>query len=278
VLEGWRPWRFNRKRGAWSRKAPDGRTAGVSRLTAVTFNIWFSESHRRERLDALLETVRRRDPDIIALQEVTPEVLGRILAVDWIREAYTASDAMGDTVDPYGALLLARVPCAKYVAHDLPSMMGRRLLVADLLVEGGSFHAATVHLESTRSMAPLRREQLLRIGPILRRSDHALLTGDFNFCSSWPAENGLIEPDLVDVWPLLRRDEPGWTLDPGRNPLRPEGEDPVRFDRILLRSTGGLWRPASIEIIGTEPVSPDLPGVLPSDHLGLAATFERRSD
>jgi hypothetical protein len=41
----------------------------------------------------------------------------------------------------------------------------------------------------------------------------------------------------------------------------------VRFDRVLLKSTN--WIPSSIDMLGTEPMSPDQPDVFPSDHFGL---------
>jgi hypothetical protein len=42
----------------------------------------------------------------------------------------------------------------------------------------------------------------------------------------------------------------------------------VRGDRVLLKGTG--WRAASIELLGTTPISPALPRVFPSDHFGVA--------
>jgi tyrosyl-DNA phosphodiesterase 2 len=48
----------------------------------------------------------------------------------------------------------------------------------------------------------------------------------------------------------------------------------VRFDRVLLKPSE--WTPTSIELLGTEPISPEHPDVFPSDHFGLLCQISRR--
>ena len=77
-------------------------------------------------------------------------------AKEWIRENYWVSDAHGHTVTPYGVLLLSRLPILRLELHDLPSAMHRRLLLADLSVNGLTVRVGTVHLESLSPMAGFR--------------------------------------------------------------------------------------------------------------------------
>jgi tyrosyl-DNA phosphodiesterase 2 len=283
VLADWKietrsPWRFDHGAGRWVEDDSGPSDVEADRITLATFNIWFSSFHRRERLEALLGEVRKHEADFIGLQEVMPETLDSLLRVDWIREGYRLSDASGDTVNPYGSVLLSRFPVGAIVVHHLPSLMGRKLIVGQLGIGGEEVQVATVHLESTRPEAEARGDQLAMIQPILRRDAHAVLMGDFNFCATWEEENCRIGRDFVDLWSVLRPDDPGWTEDGISNPMGRRARDPdrrVRFDRILLRSSEGRWRGASMELLGTKPIDPGRPDVFPSDHFGLVAKIVR---
>ena len=238
------------------------------RLRLVTYNVWFGDHCRDERQIALLELLQAQDPDVVVLQEAAPELVEKIESTPWLK-AYEKSEL---DVHPHGLLCLSRVPVRELVRHSLPSMFGRELLVAEL--EGLS--VGIVHLESTRGLAEQRARQLRRIFPALARYTDAALMGDFNFCSSWD-ENAQLDPSYVDVWPHLRPQEPGWTEDTDVNRMRKElhrREKQVRFDRLLLRSTS--WLPSSIELLGTEPISPEQPNLFPSDHFGLCVELHSR--
>lgn len=242
-------------------------------LTLVTYNVWFGNYHRADRQRALLSILRQADADIIGLQEVTPGFLRTIMDEPWIARDYRVGEV---SVSPYGVLMLARVPVERFTLHRLPSAMGRKLLVAELAGRD-SPAVATVHLESL-DQAAVRKEQLDIIFPILDAYPHAVLMGDFNHCGTWD-ENQNLDPRYLDIWPNLRPGEPGWTEDTDINTMRllvDPTPTQVRFDRVIVRSTGGLWQPIDIERLGTEPIAADLPDVFPSDHFGLRAVLERR--
>ncbi|HEU4328226.1 MAG TPA: endonuclease/exonuclease/phosphatase family protein [Roseiflexaceae bacterium] len=270
------PSRFNRLIAEWE-PAPPAQLGQAARLTCVTFNVWFGEFYEEERAEALLDLLERCDADVIALQEVTLRLLRRILARPWVRAGYVVSDAIGATVQPYGVLLLTRATPRRLALHRLPSLRGRHLLVAELDLNGQTTAVATVHLESGRASAGLRGAQLAAIFPALDSAPQALLMGDFNFCASWQAENDRLDPVYRDVWPALHGDAPGYTEDTAINLMRlqQKGEPKqVRFDRVLVRPSSPGWRPATIELLGTTPIAPELPHVFPSDHFGLRAAFE----
>lgn len=243
------------------------------RLTVATFNIWFDAHHIEARHNAILGLMEERRPDVIALQEVTLPALNLVLSKPWIQAEYQSTDLDGRTLGRYGVVLLSRIPMQRVTLTPLPSRMDRGLLVADLDIGGVPISVATVHLESLKEAAT-RGIQLQQIFDQLADRDNAVLMGDFNFCSSWQEENVRIRPDYVDVWPAVHPDNPGFTEDTTINRMRYllKGKHKhVRFDRILLKSA--MFQPSAIELLGTQPISPEFPEVYPSDHFGLFATI-----
>jgi tyrosyl-DNA phosphodiesterase 2 len=254
-------------------------TEAPTALTVVTWNVWFAPYYFEPRFRALLEVVRGRRPDVICLQEIVPDSLELLLAEPWVRDGYRVSDVRGDTLDSYGVVLLSRLPIRALALHDLPSHMGRRLLVAEVDAGSDGLVVATVHLESLKHNRDVRAEQLAVIFPLLGAAGpEVVLTGDFNFCSSWAAENANLDPEFVDLWPALRGRAPGYTEDTDVNVMlrNVKAKDKsVRFDRVLLRSPGGAWRARSIDLLGTAPIAVSSPDVFPSDHFGLVAVVEK---
>jgi tyrosyl-DNA phosphodiesterase 2 len=274
------PARYNSASDAWH-PADAATPVRAERLRCAAFNVWFSDLAFEQRAAALLELLAGCDADVIALQEVTPRLLERILAADWVRAGYAISDHRGATVWPYGVLLLTRWTPQRLTLHPLPSEMGRKLLVAEWYLNGQRSAVATVLLESKRASAPARAAQLARIFPTLAPTQHVLLMGDFNFCASWPAEQANLDPAYLDVWPALRPGEPGYTEDTAVNLMRLNDRGrhkQVRFDRVLLRSAVPGWQPTSIALLGDRPLGPDAPELFPSDHFGLLIRLSWRGD
>jgi tyrosyl-DNA phosphodiesterase 2 len=275
-----RPFVFDAPSGEWIEdRAVHPAAAPPAAITVVTWNVWFAPYSFEARFRALLEGIRAQRPDVVCLQEIVADSLEMLLAEPWVRAGYRVSDASGATFDSYGVVILSRLPVRALAVHELPSHMGRRLVVAELDVGGGGLVVGSVHLESLKHNREVRAEQLqeifLRLGAA---GPHAVLTGDFNFCSSWAAENANLDPAFVDLWPALRGRAPGYTEDTGVNAMLwnvSMKEKKVRFDRVLLRSLGGAWRPRSIELLGAAPIAASSPDVFPSDHFGLAAVIER---
>ena len=266
------PGKFNSDTGVWYLAQNNGANVSISELTVVTFNVWFDQYYQQERCQALLRVIRDCNADIICLQEITFSFLKQLLQLEWVQANYYVSDCTGNTIQPYGVLLLSRMPIALLRWHDLPSMMARRLLVAELKINNQITQIATAHLESTRLFGSVRKQQLELIFPALEKSKHAVLMGDFNFCSSNLAENANLNPDYQDMWPVLKNGQPGYTEDTDVNLMRLEKtgrHKQVRYDRILVRSSISGWQPKSIELLGTTPISANYPAVFPSDHFGL---------
>jgi tyrosyl-DNA phosphodiesterase 2 len=257
--------------GSWTPVASEPDVV-QDRLRLVTYNIWFGDFRWRERLAALMDLIQACRPDVVALQEVTPRQLQRILAVPWVRRGYRVSDAAGTTLEPHGVLVLSRLPVRRLALCELPSDKSRKLLLAELAIGPRALRIGNIHLESSASATAVRLVQLDAVLGSLQEAPHTVLMGDFNFDPSQEAEQSQVEARFRDLWAELRGDEPGLTEDTANNPMRllhKGKEKQVRFDRILLRSSDPGWAPQSIRLIGTDPISPDLPDVFPSDHFGL---------
>lgn len=243
--------------------APHVEPAGRVDLRLLTWNAWFGGHMFDERCDALLAELERRQPDVIALQEVTQALLRALLAAPWIRAAYRVSH---HEVRSYDVVILSRLPIRRIAELELPTDMGRRLVVAELAC---GLAIATVHLESTREEAATRAAQLRALQPVLAACyGDVVLVGDMNFQPDDPVENAALDPAFVDTWPALHPGDPGYTVDTEVNTMRLQVRSTPtrkRIDRVFLRSPH--WRARSIELTGTRPF--DAEGTFISDHFGL---------
>jgi endonuclease/exonuclease/phosphatase family metal-dependent hydrolase len=252
--------------GSWrdARRGTPGKAAEELRL--ITWNVWFGSHMFEERRDALFTELERRRPDVVALQEVTHELYDELLLEQWLRTRYRISPR---PLYGYDVAILSRRPIEKMFEIELPTAMGRRLLVAEL----AGLTVATVHLESTAEEAAARAAQLGIIQPALAAfAADTVLVGDMNFEPGAPAETAALDPAFVDAWAALHPGEPGYTVDTDVNTMRfdvKSAPSHKRIDRVFVRSP--RWQPRSIELIGTRPI--DATGTFTSDHFGLEAVL-----
>ncbi|MEM9067904.1 MAG: endonuclease/exonuclease/phosphatase family protein [Myxococcota bacterium] len=254
----------------WKATSPAG-GSDLDALHMVTLNTWFDPKHQGVRTRALLALLEESDADIVCLQEVTPTLLEALQADEGIREGAQLV-VSASVYGGYGCAILSQVPIERAWELELPSMMARSLLAVELMADDERLVVSTVHLESTRSLRASRVRQLELIFDALEGAPSAVLVGDFNFDPSEPEEEAL-DARYVDLWPLLRKGEPGYTEDTTRNAMRRKyfgGDKHVRYDRILIRST--RWRPNEVALFADEPITPE---VCISDHFGVRARFAR---
>jgi len=253
----------------------------ASKLRVVTWNVWFDEYFKDARMESLVREVLSVAPDVACLQEVLPRFSAALRACGPLAALYDISPF---DVAPYGVMILARRDLqVAFIQEDMPSMMGRTLLVASCQARCPGLIVATVHLESLNSERT-RRAQLLLASERLLPFQRAVLCGDFNFDSAktygdWnrgaPArapeelENCVLTevlPDYVDAWPAVHGDGEGITFDGAANPLCvSDGDERMRYDRVMVRR-GGL-RLEAAALLGTAPINDA--GVRPSDHFGV---------
>ena len=257
---------FDAERDCWVGGAADDTPVDADHLTVATFNVWNKAFFAGQRYRALAGLLAQDPCDVMVFQEVTDEVRSVLLSQPWVRERYRCAGVVGGRTGGYGMLLLSRLPIAGVTFSRLPSRRRRSFLQADLLIDGGPLRICSVHLESGKDGAWLRAWQLRRVFRAVSVDD-AVVLGDFNMRDG---EGRWISSAFRDVWPALRPRDPGYTEDSDINAMLRDSKKKarlVRFDRVLLK--GDAWRATHIELLGTEPISLELPRVFPSDHFGV---------
>ena len=252
-----------------------GRWDDRDELSVTTYNVWNDTRYAEQRYRAIAQLLSRRAPDVMVFQEITPAALGLFTSPQWIRDGYARAAVVGAEAGNYGMLMLSRVPMSHVTYTRLPTRQARGFLQAELTINGKQTVVCCVHLDSGKSSARLRGWQLRRIFRALRNAEDAVVLGDFNMRD---AENSRISGPYCDVWPALRPDEDGFTENTSINLMRYDMKDKhrhVRFDRALVK--GGQWAATDINLLGTEPISPDLPRVFPSDHFGVECVLRVRN-
>ncbi|MFD5414460.1 poly(A) polymerase [Streptomyces nojiriensis] len=269
--------------GAWrpAEPVPGGGPAAAapSSVRLLTWNtLWDRYDAPRiataRRRPLLLADLAAADADVIALQEVEPELLGMLLAAPWVRASYTlGTDPGGRDVDACGLLLLSRLPVREAGMHLLRPHKAVTAVTVD--TAAGPLVVSNTHLTSDHTEnGDVRREaELARLAEGLGGIEAGVaLLGDFNDGrhGAWGPAAAL---GMRDAWSDVHGaadDTP--TFDPVANPLAAVGSlsgRAARLDRILLRSTTA--RVARAALRGDAP-APE--GLFISDHFGVEATVE----
>ncbi|MER6448994.1 poly(A) polymerase [Streptomyces venezuelae] len=268
--------------GAWRPAGPAPGGGAASAAPSVRLLTWNTLWDRYDapristalRRPLLLADLAAADADVIALQEVEPELLGMLLAAPWVRASYTVgTDPGGRDVADCGLLLLSRLPVREAGMHLLRPHKGVVAVTVD--TAAGPLVVSNTHLTSDHTQnGDVRRDaELARLAEGLGGIEAGVaLLGDFN-----DGRHGASGPaaalGMRDAWSDVHGaadDTP--TFDPVANPLAAVGSlsgRAARLDRILLRSTTA--RVARAALRGDAP-APE--GLFISDHFGVEATVE----
>ncbi|MFD3538218.1 poly(A) polymerase [Streptomyces sp. NPDC058662] len=272
--------------GAWRPADAVPRAAGTGPATVrlLTWNtLW-------DRYDApRIDTARRRplllaelaaaDADVIALQEVEPELLRMLLAEPWVRDAYTVgTDPGGRDVAAYGLLVLSRLPVREAGLRELRAHKAVAAVTVD--TAAGPLVVADTHLTSDHSQdgAARRSAELALLAEGLGGiGAEVALLGDFNDGRSG-TEGPANALGFRDAWTEVHGaadDTP--TFDPAANPLAAVGSlsgRAARLDRVLLESGSSRNPPARVTGAALRGDSPGPQGLFASDHFGVEASVE----
>ncbi|TFK74695.1 hypothetical protein BDN72DRAFT_672307 [Pluteus cervinus] len=277
-------------------------TLRTQRLSLVSWNIDAFSSRPVSRAKLILGHIleRTKSPDIIFLQEVTPDVRASLLDDARVRAAFLVTDAEdqmsfedvpfatmtllssarftfgldsqkeGDEIEGGGKFMPR---CVSRVT--LPSKYKRDALCVDIIpptVSDTVFRLINVHLDSLWDTLHYRSQQMEILAHVLREPgcNGGVIAGDFNAIS--PGDYGLVDKnELVDAWVALhgRANPDGATW--GVGVKRRDGLG--RLDKVAmmgLRAKEIEVRPGPIEVPrpGEKPV--EIPW---SDHCGLRCTF-----
>jgi poly(A) polymerase len=259
-----------------------GHKIAIDSLSIATFNAlcdWHTSDRiqTEKRLPEIARHLHVCQADIIAIQEATPILLEHLLMQDWIQEYCISEELPGESLKPYGVLLLSRFPFT-LVEHSFSTH--KRVLVGTWKLDDRDLHVATLHLPSDFAdyAREQRHSQLKKVLTYLNTlPGDSILAGDFNTRGD-DLDEVVTQLGWFDVWQKLHPNEPGYTFDPPRNPLAASNSRSgrgARFDRILRRNQDSVWPPRRIELFACEPVPGTGGQLYPSDHFGLRAIFKK---
>lgn len=222
-----------------------------------------------ERVAALLQQLRAFDGDIVGLNEVTPNILSKLLADPFIRASYFVSEADTNkettSLGRHGCLLLSKIPFVGLYRAKIIDESDLRAVVIGVFrkpapgaaADSDLFAVASQHTQAYQTLEnkALRRAQILGAcaatvralaehGAATIEGDAAafILMGDLNL--HYVCEDQVIlDARMLDVWAETNFDAPtrtiadGFTYDSRVNKMIPRyvpGENRrMRLDRIL---------------------------------------------
>ena len=241
-------------------------------MRILTWNILFeirdaAPLRAAERHPAIFDAIARIEPDIAALQELTPASLAALRA----RGGVVLPAAPAD-VDPYGVGLWCKDAPTSWRSWRLPG--GKPALLACFETPWGPLSVLVLHLSSDRHPgAQARREDEARAALAELPGGAAVVLGDLN-CGAEDRPAALAASGLREVWPELHPEDEGFTWNPGENVLAEatsHGGAPRRLDAIYWRPGAQALRPARVE----RAQGLAAPGLPLSDHDGVVADFVR---
>ncbi|MDO5512861.1 endonuclease/exonuclease/phosphatase family protein [Corynebacterium sp.] len=272
-------------------------------MRILTWNILFRE--RQDRLHTLAEHIRRIDPDVILLQESSPEHAQELASMLGHDLAIAADDPAADVVSC--PAIITRLPFTDAREHLLEATPERHYWMVEVMI--GGVRVASTHLQHTHEAGTMaldadyrgvdKREKVESIGEIeIRTSVTTRLSqldiirevvtdgtptvcgGDFNFPPDGIEYRTIIEWGLVDAWRAGPRLSNRNTI-LQFNPLVSGGAHAYsrRAEQQLPGSTGPL--DYNLDYVFTTPGlriedswtvgRPFHDGAWPSDHLGVVA-------
>jgi endonuclease/exonuclease/phosphatase family metal-dependent hydrolase len=259
-------------------------------VRVMTWNLWWRFGAWEQRQRAIVETMRRADPDVICLQEVWVDadtdlasIVGEELGFHTARSAAIGRGGVG-----FANAVLSRWPIEPIADEALPRRDGtpghRRVIAGNVESPWGRWPVASTHFDHRFDDSATRERQARRlleltaqwrsdptvelpvvIGAALNAvadSDEVrLLTG---------RRDGVGGIVMSDAWEQVG-DGPGWTWR-RENPLTADSAWPNRrLDYVLVSwpRAKPVGNPAAAWLVGTEPVDVDGEWVWASDHAGV---------
>lgn len=264
-------------------------------LRVLSWNLWWRYGPWEERLPAIVTTIRRLDPDLVALQEVW--------VADGTSSAHVIAEALGHHVEVahrlevdgvgFGNAVLSRWPIRRTAVRPLPSPSDvgidaldeeRLVLLAEVDAPEQPVQLFSTHLNWRHDQSSVRQAQVRELCAFVHherpRSYPAIVCGDLNAepdSDEVRALTGLAAvpvPGVVfrDAWTAPGSEGPGFTWADSNPFAKAEHEQERRIDYVLTgwRRNDGRGAPRACRVVGDEPVD----GVWPSDHFGVLAELE----
>jgi len=259
-------------------------TAPRERLTVMSFNVRYGDANDGEnrwtaRREALFDTIRRQDADLIGLQEALDFQIDEIVGAAPIYAVIGVGRDDGVAEGEYAAILFRKdrlhvADAGTFWFSDTPDVPGSkswgnnitRICTWARLVDrdGRAFWHFNVHLDHESQPSRERSTELL-LQRIDARSprEPVIVTGDFNVGEDNPAMKiltGSSSPPLVDTFRVLHPDEQAAGTYTGFKYGNLDGD---KIDYVLVQP--------GTEVIRAEIVRTSRNDRYPSDHFPVVA-------
>lgn len=235
-------------------------------IQVLSYNIWFANDNRIERLESLIATIAHLNPDVLCLQEVTPDVYN-ILKISLGNYPHYFPNNLNYS---YGSVTFSKIKFDEKNEYEFKSSaMGRKLVITRI----GDIVVANTHFES--EFRKNNAEKLLQYDTAKYILDDEYSKGyDIIFCSdtnilSFEEKLFFNDEEWKDLWFEKGSFEDEHTYDyTTNNNLKNKnvGKYRSRLDRIIYKLN--KCKPLKYTLVK------GISGMIePSDHHGVMGEF-----
>ena len=245
--------------------------ADATEFSVVTLNLWHDKGDWPKRQALITATLRRLQPDVIALQEVLqdtglPNQAATLATALGYRHVFVSVDR-ADSPRRYGNAVLTRHALVAEGWKALRPLDDFRTVAHVRIALGArELDVYATHLHFTNDGGAIRREQIGDLLDYVRNTSHApasIIVGDFNAPADAP-EFASLRAGYRDAYDLRH---PQAAQDaPAHSTLNPAYLPPLRVDHVM-------FDPHALSVVSARRIldAPDAGGIWASDHFGVLA-------
>lgn len=239
-----------------------------SAFTVVTLNLWHDRQNWPARMKAIVDELRRIEPDIIALQEVLEHDslpnqamdIARSIGYDWY---FTSVDSV-QQARRFGNAILTKHPvlARNWVALEPPDD-ARNAAHARVVIGGREIDVYTTHLHHTEEGDAVRSRQVAHLRRFVERTrgdGPVVIAGDFSAAADGP-ELAPLREAFADAYGAVHPDA---TAGSPSTLVTEYDQRAARIDHVLAGRA--QLEPIEAHLLFEEPISD---GQWASDHFGV---------
>jgi len=277
---GWpfSPCKFNANSNTWERVSqyqPQEQPPppGEQQLKLLTFNVLFDDQNLQNRMKAIADIITSEDPDIIALQEVTPKICSILFRLSWVHKYYVSDpygEELGKATDgfKYGNVLISKYNFHELYLRDFVSQQSRKALWGTILLPDGTpLCIGNFHLESYAKNHEVRKAQMELFQFVTSPYSPVILMGDSNMENDKEVDLSVNPDKFKEAWPIVKHAYETQLAGATYSSSFPT----KRYDRVFFTDK-------TVEIVHFNRIGKDIVegGTRPSDHLGIVFTVKRK--
>jgi len=203
------------------------------KIKIASCNIWFSNHEREKRAKIICDLVMNNNIDIVCMQEVMNEPYEKIKKV---LGYYYPNKIAG----VYGCAIISKYPILQSKIINLPSNMGRKLVLVKINVNGKIIIVCTTHFESEFDKCNIIKQlQFGYVSAIIQKIycdyKNVIFCADTNVTNDDKKLFSREFDDLVDCWKIHKNNKLKYTYDCKTNKYLKDSKYLARLDRILCR-------------------------------------------